>query len=255
MKLTYSLFDPTGNRTILVQTPVPEADQPEIAAKLMELEPETEQVGFYQETNPIRLRMAGGEFCGNATMSAAVLSAEHANAEALDAVISVSGAADPVPASVKKQPEGYWIGTVEMPKPKALTEVLLPGAGTVPVVEFDGIAHVILEQPLPRPLAERSAPAWCEKLGADALGLLFLDKRTGGLTPLVYVPAAGTLCWEKSCASGTTAVGYYLAREQGEPVTATLRQPGGVLKIAADPDGSLMLTGAVRQLDTKTIDI
>ena len=90
---------------------------------------------------------------------------------------------------------------------------------------------------------------------ADAVGLLFLDKRTGGLTPLVYVPAAGTLCWEKSCASGTTAVGYYLAREQGEPVTATLRQPGGVLKIAADPDGRLMLTGAVRKLDTKTIDI
>ena len=255
MKLTYSLFDPTGNRTILVQTPVPEAEQPRIAAKLMELEPETEQVGFYQEEGGIRLRMAGGEFCGNASMSAAVLRATHSETEQLDAAVSVSGAKEPVRASVKLQPEGWWIGTVEMPKPKALTEVLLPGVGTVPVVEFDGIAHVILEQPLPRPLAERSAPEWCEKLSADALGLLFLDMRTGGLTPLVYVPAAGTLCWEKSCASGTTAVGYYLAKQQGEPVTATLRQPGGVLKIAADPDGNLMLTGAVQQLDTKTIDI
>lgn len=255
MKLTYSQFDPTGNRTILVQTPVPVQDQPEIATKLMELEPETEQVGFYQETDSIRLRMAGGEFCGNATMSAAVLRASHSDTEQLEAAVSVSGAKEPVHASVKLQPEGWWIGTVEMPKPRSMEEVLLPGVGAVPVVQFDGIAHVILEQPLPRPLAERSAPEWCERLQADAVGLLFLDKRSGSLTPLVYVPAAGTLCWEKSCASGTTAVGYYLAREQGEPVTATLRQPGGVLKIAADPDGRLMLTGAVRKLDTKTIDI
>lgn len=255
MKLTYSLFDPTGNRTILVETPVPEARQPEIAAKLMELEPETEQVGFYQETDGIRLRMAGGEFCGNATMSAAVLHAVHIETEQLKAAVSVSGAAEPVSASVENQPDGYWIGTVEMPQPRSMQDVLLPGAGTVPVVQFEGIAHVILDQPMPRPLAEKSAPEWCSLLEADALGLLFLDKRTGGLTPLVYVPAAGTLCWEKSCASGTTAVGYYLAKEQQQPVTATLRQPGGVLKIAADPAGPLHLTGAVKPLGTKTIDI
>ncbi len=255
MKLTYSLFDPTGNRTILVETPVPEAEQPEIAAKLMALEPETEQVGFYQKADGILLRMAGGEFCGNATMSAAVLHAEQAGTGQLETVISVSGAENPVPAKVEKQPEGHWIGTVEMPQPKALSEILLPGVGAVPVVEFDGIAHVILEQPLPRPLAEKSAPEWCEKLHADALGLLFLDRRTGRLTPLVYVPAAKTLCWENSCASGTTAVGYYLAKQQGEPLTVRLQQPGGILAVEADPAGSLQLTGAVRRLDSKTIEL
>ena len=255
MKLTYSLFDPTGNRTILVQTPVPEAEQPRIAARLMDSEPETEQVGFYQEDGGIRLRMAGGEFCGNAAMSAAVLAAEQAGTDQLETVISVSGTDKPVPASVERQPEGHWLGTVEMPQPKAVTEVLLPGAGTVPVVRFDGISHVVLQQPLPRPLAERSAPEWCALLGADALGIMFFDPRTGRLTPLVYVPAAQTLCWENSCASGTTAVGYLLARAQGAPLTARLQQPAGVLTIAADPAGCLKLTGTVRSLGTKTIEI
>ena len=106
--IKYHVMDPTGNITILVETPVAEASQPFVAAKLMELEPEVEQVGFLtlaetpepdrsgclqqkmasqpektqqsekiplaessQNKYDIALRMAGGEFCGNATMSAA----------------------------------------------------------------------------------------------------------------------------------------------------------------------------------------
>ena len=46
MKVVYDVLDPTGNTTILVRTPVPEAEQPAVAASLMKMEPETEQVGF-----------------------------------------------------------------------------------------------------------------------------------------------------------------------------------------------------------------
>ena len=72
--LSYALLDPTGNMTLLAETPVPEAAQPLTAKRLMALEPATEQVGFVSKTEDgIGLRMAGGEFCGNASMSAAVL--------------------------------------------------------------------------------------------------------------------------------------------------------------------------------------
>ena len=252
MKITYTLLDPTENRTILVQTPVAEELQPDVAARLMELEPEAEQVGFVSKDAEcaIRLRMGGGEFCGNAAMCAAVLAAEGTQT---DLTVRVSGAEIPVQVSLKKQ-EGYWIGTVEMPQPVGIEQVLLPGAGTVPVVKFDGISHVILEQPMPRPLAEKCAIEWCELLQADALGLMFLDRRTGRMTPLVYVPAAGTLCWEHSCASGTTAVGAYLA-EETKPLTASLRQPGGNLTATADASGNLKLTGTVRILKTAEAEI
>ena len=74
MELSYTVFDPTGNITVLVQTPVPVADQPRVAAALMAKETDSEQVCFRMPDTPgagITVRMAGGEFCGNASMSAA----------------------------------------------------------------------------------------------------------------------------------------------------------------------------------------
>ena len=106
---------------------------------------------------------------------------------------------------------------------------------------------------MPRPLAERQARVWCGQLEADALGLMFLDQRRGRLTPLVYVPASDTLFWETSCASGTTAVGAYLA-EAGDFTAAALQQPGGVLTVSREA-GRLWLTGTVRRETQKEINI
>ena len=65
------------------------------------------------------------------------------------------------------------------------------------------------------------------------------------MTPLVYVPAAGTLFWENSCASGTTACGAYVAAKTGGPVSLSLRQPGGSLEIRVSEDGAFGLSGTV----------
>ena len=76
MELKYYLFDPTKNMTILVETPVPAESQPFVASRLLQAEPTAEQVGFVSAgdgESDIALRMAGGEFCGNATMSTAAL--------------------------------------------------------------------------------------------------------------------------------------------------------------------------------------
>ncbi|MBQ7653713.1 MAG: hypothetical protein IJS17_01420, partial [Clostridia bacterium] len=75
MKLKYSIMDPTGNVTALVETSVPVDQQPSVAEKIMSMEATVEQVGFISDSEGVdlALRMVGGEFCGNATMSAAVL--------------------------------------------------------------------------------------------------------------------------------------------------------------------------------------
>lgn len=78
--------------------------------------------------------------------------------------------------------------------------VVLPvpdGAGALPVVRFPGIAHVIRECAPVKGEAEDLARAWCEALGADALWILFYEAGEEQLTPLVYVPAAGTTVWER----------------------------------------------------------
>ena len=73
--LRVSIFNPTGNITALVEDQLAPEEQPSAARRVMDVFPSVEQVGFVRlpekESEPVELRMAGGEFCGNASMSAA----------------------------------------------------------------------------------------------------------------------------------------------------------------------------------------
>ena len=254
--IEYSLMDPTGNVTLLVETPVERASRPSVAARLMEAEPSAEQVGFLTvDGDKLSLRMAGGEFCGNAAMCAAAWFAGRQGAGDAGVHLRVSGAAEPVAVEVSAAAGGVRRGRVSMPRVRAMGTHAFSDGRALCVVRFDGISHVILREAPDHAGAERLARAWCSELGADALGLMFRDVDAGRLTPLVYVPAAGTLVWERSCASGTAAVGAYLAAERGGRVDLALRQPGGTLEIEARPDGSLFLSGTVRTVARRVIEI
>ena len=245
--ISYTLLDPTGNMTLLAETPVPEAAQPLTAKRLMALEPAAEQVGFVCETDDgIGLRMAGGEFCGNASMSAGVLYLLRKGRDGGEVTVRVSGTPHPVTVTAKRLTDESWQGCVEMPCPVSVRKECFSDGSERPVVRFPGITHVILEKEMERTEAENMAAAWCRELESEALGLMFLDRERGVLKPLVYVPSADTLFWESSCASGTTAVGAYLAAESGAAVRVPRKQPGGTLEIDAEPDGKLLLKGSVK---------
>ncbi len=293
-EICYILMDPTKNMTILVETPVPPESQPSVAAKLMKLEPAAEQVGFLScagsanhsertstaswpnaKDRPaqcaISLRMAGGEFCGNAAMSAAAYYSMCAGITEGQVSVQVSGTPVPVTVDIKR-PENENAASrraaVHMPHPVSVETVSFPEGQTLPVVTFLGISHVIVNKTdipfgtktlrdpaadMDRKAAEEYARRWCSFLGTDALGLMFLNERESRLTPLVYVPAADTLFWESACASGTTAVGAWMAEKTGRPVALSLHQPGGTLKISTTPDGTLLLEGTVHCCYKKTV--
>ena len=277
-EIRYVLMDPAGNKTILCETPVSEEGQPAVAGQLMRLEPDAEQVGFvtWDELpgTHVSLRMAGGEFCGNASMSVAVLYCMQKGLDGGRILVSASGAPEPVEVEVtaglpdsvdvkdSAKPDRIWTGTVTMPRPESIQMISFPDSQLLPVVSFAGISHVILDNSMPveelaAREAERLAKEWCKYLQADALGLLFLDKTDlirgeASLKPLVYVPAADTLFWESACGSGTAAVGAWLAKESGRQVDIKLHQPGGTLEIAVSPAGNLLLKGTVKCLHEKT---
>ena len=244
MKIDYALMDPTGNMTVLVETPVPMASQPFCASRLMELEPTAEQVGFLSPGTAgdcdTALRMAGGEFCGNAAMSAAALFCLRRKTAGGTVYVRVSGAEDPVRVTLHRAEGGGFSCEVKMPRPKRVTEY----AGC-PLVELPGISHMIVTEAMTRDAAEREVKRRCAELDADALGLMLLDEAEDRLTPLVYVPGADTLYWENSCASGTAAVGAYLAGREGRTITRTLAEPAGALGVTAEPAGAPLLRGRV----------
>jgi diaminopimelate epimerase len=252
MRPRFWFMDPGGNRTVLVTQRVDEADRAGVAARLLADEPSAEQVGFIGSGDgetALTLEMAGGEFCGNASMCAAVYCAASGGLASADVTLRVSGAGQPVRARVSAEPESagvIWSGSVEMPRAEKIEPVTFPDGTTVPVVFFPGIAHCIFECGPDRARAEKKIKGYCAFLRAPALGFMFVcgDK----LTPLVYVPKGDTLYWESSCGSGSSAVGVYAAAGAKSDVVLTLRQPGGSLTVSAAPSGSVTLSGTVTVL-------
>lgn len=270
----YSILDPTGNITALVESAVEVAMQPAIAASIMRRHPEVEQVGFVrlpvsQNTdNHLHgaLRMAGGEFCGNATMSAAALCALRAGVGErgiqLAVSMSVSGAKEPVGVLLRRETDGSFAAGVHMPGALGVEPVELAFGemrGSLPLVRMEGISHLIIEPSSPffclreRPeAAEQAVRQWCHALSADGLGLMFLEEGSAArrMTPLVFVPGANTVFWESSCASGSSAVGMCLASREGTPVDLSLAEPGGKLHVKSDPlRAETWLFGSVRLLE------
>ena len=270
--IKYSIFDPTGNITALVETRVETELQTSVADEIMKEHPEVEQVGFvYFEPGrpvPALLRMAGGEFCGNATMSAAALYAIRSGDEAEAIKVRASGAARSLEVRLKRNPEDSNLveASVEMPQAVSIEKKMFK-AGDIseelPVVDMGGITHIIAEQNKKLyamkddpEQAEQTIREWCGELEAECLGIMFLSgsdsafknkedakrrtrigidmKMDTELTPLVYVPAADTIFWENSCASGSAAVGMYLSDKYGMALEVSMKEPAGTLRVRSD---------------------
>jgi len=65
----------------------------------------------------------------------------------------------------------------------------------------------------------------------DAFGIMFYDSDKKFLVPLVYVRTTDSLYWERSCGSGTSALGVALATEKGLSLHENIKQPGGELEV------------------------
>ena len=265
--MRYTILDPTGNVTALVESAVAICDQPRVADAIMEAHPEVEQVGFVslEGMGPgidVGMRMAGGEFCGNATMSTAALFAERrlamATGDEVSVIVRVSGTDRPLEVRLRREEAGFYTAAVMMPEALSHEMPTLAFDGScarVPLVLMQGISHLIIESDceyfwlLESPAAaEAAVRQFAEEIGSDGLGLMFFDGTADGgvLTPLVYVPRANTCFWEHSCASGTSAAAMYLARRLNSRIDASFEEPGGILAVTSEPAGQTWLKGSVR---------
>ncbi len=245
MELRYWIADPSGNTTALVKEGFPEELRREAAALLMETG-EVEQVGFLSapcsEEAKGRLEMAGGEFCGNATLSVAVWKAEDRmlispNREELR--IECSGAETPLRCAAWNI-DGIDYGAVEMPLPSRVYARAFSADGRTEifsVVEAPGITHLLLPvdtfEGEERAYALSGIKSWCAELDAEALGVILCSREFDRIAPLVFVPESDTLVWEQGCGSGTAALGAFLAQAGGS-LEKEVRQPGGVIRVRAE---------------------
>lgn len=109
MTIDYLVADPSGNTTILVLTPVAKAQHSSLAAQLLALPGiEAEQVGYVSREagKPLRVDMMGGEFCGNASRSAAAWALACDGGEQGVYDVSCSGCDAVLPAKVARKGRG-----------------------------------------------------------------------------------------------------------------------------------------------------
>ncbi|MBQ6402388.1 MAG: hypothetical protein IJI27_00650 [Oscillospiraceae bacterium] len=257
--MQYRIFDPTGNITALVEEAVDVSRQPSVAADIMQKHSNVEQVGFVSLDGDLpALRMAGGEFCGNASMSAAALFALEQNLPLPTTVkLSVSGALEPVAVHLERREGEIFCAAVRMPPARSVQKQTFAFADVsddLTAVRLDGISHILIEPESPffalladHSAAESAVRQWSEALNADGLGLMFVSGNS--LTPLVFVPGCDTVFWETSCASGTAAAGMALAAETGEKIDRSFTEPGGTLRVVSDPSTrETWLHGSTKQI-------
>lgn len=236
MELSFIKTSPARNVTVLVESPVSRAMHSAVAEHLLAYDGVGgEQVGYLEKpTLPgadIRLQMMGGEFCGNASMSAGVVLAGRRGikeGETLRFRLEVSGAQGLVDCEVEKR-GSQLIGRVEMPLPVRVEDAANP----FPRVDLPGITHLIAPISLARETAERDIRALTKAMNVPALGILRYDEKEDRFEPLVYVAATDTAVWEQGCGSGSAAIGCLRSVRMGQSVSLRLRQPGGEICVRA----------------------
>jgi diaminopimelate epimerase len=194
-----------------------------------------EQVGYLEApTIPgvrARLRMMGGEFCGNASMAAAAWIADRDGAPdgRQEIALEVSGAEGPVACAVARAADGSWEGTVEMPLPLEIRECEILGI-PLTAVFLPGMVHLIREGRLEPAEAERLLLEAGKRFREPAAGLIQWLEEQETLIPLVWVRESGTLVWETACGSGTEAAACVMSEREGRSLRTAAAQPGGILR-------------------------
>ncbi|MDO5561589.1 MAG: hypothetical protein Q4G02_02330 [bacterium] len=239
IRFTFQIFVPGGNDTALVLDLHDRHQYRQINQKITGDYHNVEQVGFVNPDHAQpRLAMAGGEFCGNATRSAAWY---YLNGQPGEIQIQVSGVSRLLKAGVTDALEAW----AEMPVGQDLTGVSQPKPGHH-LVKMEGITHLILEPEQAKPFLEAAASGskltnaafelleFYDLMKEPAAGVLFLEKLPTGwkMHPCVYVSANDQMYYETACGSGSVAVGLWQTAEKQTSQELAIAQPsGGVIKV------------------------
>ncbi|MFC6650756.1 diaminopimelate epimerase [Paenibacillus rhizoplanae] len=254
-EISFVKVSPTQNMTILVRSSHEEDEYAPIALKMMSYDNVyAEQVGFIKESRlpdaDAALRMAGGEFCGNACMALAVLMAHQqtSTSDSRSVKLEASGTDQLIQCMVTNTNEGYCC-KVMMPAPRSIEAKIFKYDGNqfmVGLIQYSDFLHVVLEVERFTKPVKKMAQSLAKLLEITSthqlIGILLYKPSSGELLPLIHIPVLDSMVWERGCGSGTASIGAYMAWKNKTPFEGAILQPGGLIKVSADLDKS-ELTG------------
>lgn len=186
------------------------------------------------------MEMSGGEFCGNGLLALGAYLAWKEDLEQERFFLEFSGVEKPLSCEVEKvSPLSYRVKG-EMPvegyeitnKEVTVGEEKISGAFVI----MKGISHYLFlksdtqSRNLDYPGLLKSLAKEENNQAYGALGYE-VDGEDIQLSPWVYVPGVESLREERSCGSGSLALGLLWAAEREEDIRLTIRQPGGSIAV------------------------
>ncbi len=243
MELHFIKASPCRNTTVFLEGSIRPEDYTTIAALAMDSDYlAAEQAGFlvapHDTSSVLRLEMAGGEFCGNATLALAALAVKRRLVPVeTEFPVECSGAEVPLACVVEQRSQGRCLVGSEMPGALRVVPLMLQAAGrefTGGLVELPGISHFCFASDVPPTRSEYDAllDAFLAATGADACGIIPYQRQSGTactIRPYVGVSDTRSRVFEQACGSGSLALGYWLSREGGSRFT--ISQPGGTIAV------------------------
>lgn len=229
-KISYSLYNPSGNITAIVDGLVPSrARRKEINDQILQRNSVVEQVGFaefdaFPYTKGI---MAGLEFCANFTATLAWLKLKGKSGKV---TLNVSGADFPVQAGVDDT--GFAWTEIPIAKDSKLVREIREFTS----VQLKGITHVLVQDSDEFTNSERKGFAFniLKDLyltrTCKAAGIIFctkIEKNVYSIRPIVWVRDEQTFVYEQACGSGSAALGIALSLKEQRSLTLLVLQPSG----------------------------
>jgi diaminopimelate epimerase/ribosomal protein S18 acetylase RimI-like enzyme len=245
--MEYTIIRPGGNDTCLVFASVTDVLlRKRINDVIMRAYPNVEQVGFVSGTPQVPvLTMAGGEFCGNATRSAAAILVNMQAGKSVS--LLVSGVDKPLTAGFNALGHAY----ARMPVYADTSRIIqVSGQDNTYIVEMEGITHYIIlnsedtsligDEDIKQQSYEILRRNQLTKFAAAGVMYVYRDESAWRIDPVVYVRDIDTLFRETACGSGTTALGLVLAlRSEKSIINARVIQRSGMpILVSVSYDGN-----------------
>lgn len=218
MKVKYMIYNPAGNITALVIGDKYSVEQKRIINnEIMMKEPKVEQVGFLSNED-VKLTMAGGEFCGNATRCA--VSYYIKKQKSLEIQINnqklQAGMDENENIWCEIPIEQYKIAELD----KNIYKVILKGITIIVIKNIKQNNNL-------KQLAKKIIRYY--NIDDEAVGVMFENKIKEYIEiyPVVWVKNINTLFLENACGSGTigvTMLESYLNKESNK---YSIKQPSG----------------------------
>ncbi len=262
----FSIMRPGGNDTCLVEGLYRESEiRQRINKEIQDVYSNVEQVGFISSSNETpELLMAGGEFCGNATRSAAWELLKGVKGEELHMISSGVESGKKLNAGIDFEGQGW----AEMPIYNNF-ESVQKLSHNMYLVKMSGITHIIYyndsidEENINQELLKAQTLDILKKynlLNEPAAGVMYTKSIDNKflIFPVVRVRDINTLFYETGCGSGTTALGLVEVRKQKKEVQGLeVIQPSGMhIKVDVDANNKefigAKIYGPVQKIKTGT---